>query len=259
MQRLHTQTIPFENLNPLLKYTVNLNLNSLREKLLRSGRGGYCFEQNALFAHNLELLGFKVKRLSARVLWNIPEGVTAPRVHMLLLVNLHQEGKYIADVGFGGQSLTGPVKLVMEEAQQTPHKPFRIIPSGEEYILQSQVQEQWKSLYLFSLLEQLPQDYEAPNWYTSNHPKSIFTSNLIAARTVPGQRYTLRNNEFTIHHMNGPSEKKIITDPEELKNMLQEIFKINLAGLKGLDEKLEEIVRGRDKIIVGKAIYKRWC
>jgi N-hydroxyarylamine O-acetyltransferase len=68
IQRLHTEKIPFENLNPLLNISVNLDLESLIQKLLKSGRGGYCFEQNALFAHILQLLGFKVKRLSARVL-----------------------------------------------------------------------------------------------------------------------------------------------------------------------------------------------
>jgi N-hydroxyarylamine O-acetyltransferase len=163
---------------------------------------------------------------------------------MLLLVDLGQEGPYIADVGFGGQSLTGPLKFVMEEEQQTPHEPFRIISSGNEYILQCKIQEQWKSLYLFSLLEHLPQDYEALNWYTSTHPRSIFISNLIAARTVPGKRYELRNNEFTVHHLNGPSQKNTIITAAELNKILVEVFNIKVEGLQGLEEKLKEVVRG---------------
>jgi N-hydroxyarylamine O-acetyltransferase len=243
IQRLHTEVIPFENLNPLLKQPVLLDQESVKKKLLRSGRGGYCFEQNALFAHHLELMGFTVKRLAARVLWNVPEGVIAPRAHMLLLVELEQEGPYIADVGFGGQSITGPVKFVVEEEQQTPHEPCKIIAFGEEFVLQTKIRNQWKSLYRFDLQEQLPLDYEAPNWYTSNHPKSIFTYNLIAARTRPGKRYVLRNNEFTVHHLQGSSETKIIKSADELKDLLRNIFKINLEGLQGLDEKLEEIIK----------------
>src|SRR3954468_22352546 len=68
----HAQTIAFENLNPLLGWRVALDLPSVEEKLVRSGRGGYCFEQNALLATALRELGFNVTGLAARVLWNVP-------------------------------------------------------------------------------------------------------------------------------------------------------------------------------------------
>jgi N-hydroxyarylamine O-acetyltransferase len=244
LQKLHTQTITFENLNPLLKYGVDLEIEAISRKILRQGRGGYCFEQNALFAHVLQLLGFHIKRLAARVLWNLPIGLVVARGHKLLLVDVENEGPYVVDVGFGGLSLTGPLKLEMNIPQQTPHEVFRIIEGGEQYIIQVNLQDQWKPLYTFSLQEQQPQDYDAPNFYISCHPKSHFTYTLIAAKPVPGKRYNLRNNELTIHHLNGPSEKKLIKDVKELKSILTDIFKINLEGLKGLDEKLEEIVKG---------------
>ena len=38
----HTQTLPFENLNPLLRRPVRLDIASLQQKLLHEGRGGYC-------------------------------------------------------------------------------------------------------------------------------------------------------------------------------------------------------------------------
>ena len=44
----HFQTIPFENLNPLLRIPVSLELPALESKLVTEGRGGYCFEQNTL-------------------------------------------------------------------------------------------------------------------------------------------------------------------------------------------------------------------
>lgn len=242
LQVLHTELISFENLNPLLKYPVSLEIDKIMQKICLDARGGYCFEQNALFLHILKLLGYNIKGLAARVLWNLPEGVLPARGHMLLLVGLVEEGPFIVDVGFGGLSLTGPLKLEINKKQPTPHESFRIIEGGDSYVLQAEIHDQWKPLYTFSLLEQLPQDYEAPNWYLSNHPNSFFTFTLIAARTVPGKRYGLRNNEFSIHVTNGPSEKKIITDAKELKELLVDVFKINIEGLVGLDEKLEEIV-----------------
>jgi N-hydroxyarylamine O-acetyltransferase len=54
----HTEAIPFENLNPLLRWPVRLDDASLEQKLVRDGRGGYCFEQNGLFLHVLRSLGF---------------------------------------------------------------------------------------------------------------------------------------------------------------------------------------------------------
>src|SRR5215469_1149692 len=63
----HATHIPFENLDIQLGRPIHLDLESLQSKLVRDGRGGYCFEQNTLFAAALETLGFPVTRLAARV------------------------------------------------------------------------------------------------------------------------------------------------------------------------------------------------
>src|SRR5437867_3136447 len=63
----HATHIPFENLDVLLRRPILLDLDSLFAKLVHGGRGGYCFEQNALFAAVLEEVGFRVKRLAGRV------------------------------------------------------------------------------------------------------------------------------------------------------------------------------------------------
>src|SRR5271169_2357064 len=63
----HATHIPFENLDILLGQPIRLDLESLWAKLVTGGRGGYCFEQNALFAAVLETIGFRVTRLAARV------------------------------------------------------------------------------------------------------------------------------------------------------------------------------------------------
>jgi N-hydroxyarylamine O-acetyltransferase len=96
----HTHSIPFENLNPLLGWPVTLDLPSLEQKLVQAGRGGYCFEQNAMFLHVLRSLGVPVKSLAARVLWNWEGEEVSPRSHMLLLAEIEGE-TYLVDVGFG--------------------------------------------------------------------------------------------------------------------------------------------------------------
>ncbi len=46
----HATHIPFENLDILLGRPIRLDLASLQAKLVAGRRGGYCFEQNLLFA-----------------------------------------------------------------------------------------------------------------------------------------------------------------------------------------------------------------
>ncbi|MEO8926531.1 MAG: arylamine N-acetyltransferase, partial [Caulobacteraceae bacterium] len=81
---LHPAGLAFENLDPLLGRPVALDLDTLQAKLVRGRRGGYCFEQNAVFLAALEALGFKAQSLIARVLWNRPaDAAPPPRSHML--------------------------------------------------------------------------------------------------------------------------------------------------------------------------------
>ena len=141
----HATSIPFENLTPLLRQAVRLDLPALLEKLVHGGRGGWCFEQNLLLSHALRALGFPVSGLAARVRWNVPDEVLTARGHMLLRVEL-DEGSYIADVGFGGLTLTAPLRLAPGQAQKTPHEPFRLIAHGGGYALQAQLGEEWRTL-----------------------------------------------------------------------------------------------------------------
>src|SRR5690606_26721689 len=121
----HTQTIPFENLSPLTGMEVKLDMPSLLEKFTLQRRGGYCYEHNTLFQHVLQQLGFNTVSLAARVRLNVPAEVITPRSHMLLLVEADGR-QWIADTGFGGMTLTVPIRFVMDEVQDTPHGQYRL-------------------------------------------------------------------------------------------------------------------------------------
>lgn len=219
LQYCHASAIPYENLNPLLGLPVRLDLDSLQQKLVTEQRGGFCFEQNLLFSHVLKSLGFSVHGLAARVLWRQPEDAFLLRGHMILRVDL-SEGSYIADVGFGGVTLTAPLRLEPNTEQPTPHEWFRLIPHGEEFITQAKLRDEWVRLYRFEPGEHFQPDYEVTCWYLCNHPDSQFISNLIAARPTKDCRYALRNNELATHHRNGPTERITLTTAEELRAAL---------------------------------------
>lgn len=237
----HVDAIPFENLDPLLKRPVRLDVESLQQKMVRGGRGGYCYEQNLLLGSALTALGFRVTPLAARVFWNAAvSGTTPPRSHMLLLLDPGGE-PYIADAGFGVMTLTGPLRLAPGTEQTTPHEPYRLVRAGEEFMLEAKIRGEWRPLYRFGLHEQLLPDIEVYNWYLSNHPGSRFVTGLMAARAAPDCRYTVLNNEFTVHRLNGTSERRVLASAAELREVLTGPLRLKLPEGPELDVALARL------------------
>ena len=241
LHRLHTQAIPFENLSPFLGEAVKLDLESLESKLVRRRRGGWCFEHNLLFAHVLRAVGFDLRTLAARVLWNAPANVTPARSHMLLLVGLGGE-RYIADVGFGGLTLTAPLRLEAGIEQLTPHEPHRLRASGEDFVLEARIAGDWLPLYQFDLHEQLQADYEVSNWYLANFPQSPFVTGLMAARADADRRHAMRNNRYSIHHRGGDIERRILGSVGEMREVLAGALRIALPDSPDLDRRLRQVI-----------------
>ena len=221
----HPTAIPFENLNPLLGRPVPLDIASLQQKLVDEGRGGWCFEHNLLLGTALAAIGFRVEGLAARVHWNVPAGVVRPRSHMVLHVDLDGH-PYIVDAGFGGLTLTGPIRLQAGAEQQTPHERVRLMPAGDSFVVEAEVAGEWRPLYRFDLQRQALEDYQVTNWYLANHPQSQFVVCLMAARVRPDRRYGLRNAELSTHHRDGLTERRTLSTAAEIRAALEELFGI---------------------------------
>lgn len=242
LHRLHTRHIPFENINSFLGLPVKLDIPTLQEKMVFKRRGGYCFEQNVFFMEVLRSLGFTVRGLAGRVLWDKPEDEITRRTHMLLLIYLNNIN-YIADVGFGAMTLTGPIRLEPGVEQSTPHESFRCEkPEEGVYFLQAYVKNTWKTLYRFGMGLEFLIDYEMANWFLSNYPESHFTTNLMVSRTDEGIRYTLHNKDLNVYRLNGENTHEQLHSPDEIKNKLEEVFDIDIHGIPKLDHGLEKIV-----------------
>jgi len=241
LHALHPAAIPFENLNPLVGWPVALDVESLQAKMVTGGRGGWCFEHNTLFRHALEVLGFSVASLAARVLWNAPDSTVGPRSHMLLRVDLGGLS-YIADVGFGGNVLTAPLRLEPHIAQATPHEPHRLLPLENGFVLEASLSGEWKPFYRFTLEPQFPADYEVSNWYLCHHPSSFFRQMLLTARASPEARYGLRNNSLSIHRKDG-TEKRTLADGAALRSCLETDFGLRLPESAELDAALERVAK----------------
>jgi N-hydroxyarylamine O-acetyltransferase len=229
LHRLHPSAIAFESLDPLLGRPVAIDVRSLETKLVRMGRGGYCFEQNGLFLHVLSTLGFAVTPLAARVRWMLPpDALQTPVSHMLLKTVL-PEGTFVCDVGFGGQSPTAPLHLEPGLVQETEHGIYRFCDARTGYDLEMRLPDGWAAMYRFTEEPQTARDYEVYNWFTATHPASRFVNNLVAARVVGADRLTLFNTELTLQRRDGRREHRLLDGPTELHDVLTRDFGIRIA------------------------------
>lgn len=221
----HATRIPFENLDIQLGRPVRIDLDALQAKLVRGGRGGYCFEHNTLFAAVLGRLGFRVDTLEARV--RLGAGSTRPRTHMALRVLL-PEGDWLADVGFGGEGLLQPVPFG-GGAHTRYEDTCRLQPEGRVSVLQRLQAEGWADLYALEPDPALPVDFELGNHYTSTYPESGFVRTLTAQLPAPGVRRILRDRTLTILR-GGEVEVAEVQDPEDLLRVLRETFGLDFPA-----------------------------
>lgn len=228
LHHAHALSIPFENLDVLAKRPPQLDLASLQRKLVANRRGGYCFEVNALFAAVLRELGFDVTTLIGRVRWMSPEEVDTARSHMLMRVEL-PEGPYLADVGFGGLTMTGPIRFETDIEQETPHEPRRLLTHEDGFELQAKIAGDWTPIYRFTLEPHRSTDYEVASWYTATHPSSIFVQFLIAGLPQEGKWLSLFNREFKIRQLAGGVETRVLDSADEIAEVLDRHFGVSLS------------------------------
>lgn len=227
----HATSIPFENLDVLSGKVPSLDVASVQQKHVGARRGGYCFELNALFSAVLKALGFRVTDLIGRVRWKAPLDAVTARSHRLIRVAL-PEGVFLADIAFGGLTMTGPLRLETGIEQQTPHEVYRLLPHGEDgagFELQAKLGAEWATIYSFTLDPQAPVDYEVSNWYTATHPASIFVQHLIVARPAADRRHALLNTGLTIRHKDGRVETQKLESVDEIAEALRDYFGIALS------------------------------
>lgn len=234
VQRAHVQTIPFENLDVLLGKGISLDPTAVERKLVHDRRGGYCFEQNSLFLHMVQALGFAATPLSARVRVQRPRDFTPPRTHVFVRVRLDGV-PWLCDVGVGALSPTAPLRLDVDGEQPTPHEPRRLVREGRwgpgdlreptaRIFHQVQLAGEWQDVCEFTLEPMAEIDREVANWFTSAHPQSHFKNRLMAARATEDGRLTVLNREFTVRGPDGVGQVQVLRDEDELLAVLAQHF-----------------------------------
>lgn len=178
LQAAQLRSIPFENIDPLIGRTPDLEPHAIFRKTVLHRRGGYCFELNTLLEDALVSLGFRVRRSLARVRMGASSG--GPRSHLTLQIDL--EGRrYLADAGFGGPTLLSPLDIDTAEEQIAPNGTFRITddPASGEKVVERQKDAGWFALYGFDDAHVGDMDIKAANFLCANWKEFPFTDHLM--------------------------------------------------------------------------------
>lgn len=242
MQAAHRQAITFENIDVLLSRPILIDSEAVFAKLVTRGRGGYCFEQNRLYADMLELAGITSRPLLARPRLALPEGFTGPRTHVLLLAEVKGQ-PWIADAGFGG-SFVPPMPLEHLAETATPdgagHRLRRVGQPDGEWLLEragprdttdgrAKDEQGWQAQYSFDLGPVMPMDLEQANHWTATWPGSRFRAGPIVSLVLPGGFMALSGTVLSVA-ADGTASKRELTGPEEWRGVMAETFGIALSA-----------------------------
>lgn len=225
----HMTAVPFENLSIHASEAVVLEDDALFEKIVGRGRGGFCYEDNGLFAALLRALGFQVSMLSAEVA-NAEGGFGKPFDHMTLLVTL--EERWLADVGFG-DSFVEPLQIDERGEQVQGRHAYRITHEGD-YLVMSRRDaggDEWQAQYRLTLRPYNYPDFAEMCRYHQTSPESHFTRGRVCSRaTADGGRLTLSGMRFIETAANGERRERVLADETEYANALREHFGINMGS-----------------------------
>ncbi|WP_371656164.1 MULTISPECIES: arylamine N-acetyltransferase [unclassified Streptomyces] len=241
LQRAHVTSIPFENANAVLGKLVALDIETVQDRLVRGGRGGYCYEHVVLFASALERLGFEFTGLIGRV--TLGNTKVLPATHALIAVRLADDDRlWLCDVGFGSGPLA-PIEIADGVEVDLDGWQYRMerragVLGIDEWWLHQYGENGWIDRHTFTLLPQYPIDYAVGSHFVSTHSRSPFTTRLFTQKFSATQCHRLDAVTWTTYGPDGSAvERKI--EPAELGRVLAEEFGIVVDG-----EELAQLEQG---------------
>ena len=224
--RAHHDAVPFENYDVCEYHTpVSLGISELYDKIVTRRRGGYCFELNSLFCSLLTALGFDAHPLLCRILR--PDRAHHAPLHRATVVCFGGD-RYFADVGFGGPMPEGAVPFD-GRIQTARGLSFRIIPAeGRSLDLLRLEDGSWIKSIQFSQDPVDEVDFIPANYFCSTSPDSGFVIHRMANICRPDGFARIADDSFTLRTASG-DETRLITSPEEERELLREYFGIVLS------------------------------
>ncbi|HVT38030.1 MAG TPA: arylamine N-acetyltransferase [Gemmatimonadaceae bacterium] len=229
IHRAHLLTIPYENLDVQLGRPVGLSPAPIFDKIVRHGRGGWCYEMNGLLGWALEELGFRVTRCAGAV-GRDRKGDAGIGNHLVLRVDL-DEGTWLADVGFGDGPID-PIRIVPGEFSSHGFTFELTQADADWWRLHNHVQG-GEQTFDFTLRAADESVLAARCAYLQTSEQSTFMQNLVAQRHTPAGVTTLRGRVLRWARPDGRTER-LLECAEEFVSALKSEFTLDLPEAAGL-------------------------
>ena len=217
--------IPYENIDIIKGVPLNLEPEYLFDKIVTRGRGGYCFELNALLSYILKEMGFEVADYLARFLREV-KGIPV-RHHRVVAVKIENK-TYISDIGIGSKAPKYPLELTEEILQTQLDEAYEF--SKDEalgWVLWEHHKGEKRKYISFTEDKQLEVDFILPSFYCEKHPNSKFNKSLMVAMKTEKGRITVSGNEYREFSGDRLVLEKALNQ-KELKSCLEEKFKVSI-------------------------------
>jgi N-hydroxyarylamine O-acetyltransferase len=237
LQAGHLERVVFENLEIQRGRPTTVDYGESAERIVKRGRGGYCFHLNGAFGLLLEALGYDVSRRRGTV--QPPPDASPSRLlnHLVVLVHdlptsANPEGTWWAEVGFGDGS-TRPLALRAGMVEDPPHtyalEPSPVYAGGWRM---RQEEGDGDGVAIIDVDTQAPQEGElaAAHERLSTSPESGFV------RTATFQRRDARGVDIvrarTLSRVEpGATRRTLLADEGEWFGALADVFGLPLLDV----------------------------
>ncbi|MGY0489986.1 arylamine N-acetyltransferase family protein [Streptomyces sp. WG-D5] len=236
LQRAHVLGLRWDTLDSFLYREVRIDLPSVQDKLVRRGRGGYCYEHTALFAAVLEKLGFRFTAVSGRVQLGADSTTPRPATHAMLIVDVDGR-RLLTDVGFGASPLE-PIELVDGARSDGGPWPYllrrQVITHGAPGWAVHQLgdgpegPDGWTVRQVFTETPQYPVDYAVGNHFVATQERSPFVTRPYVQRLRTDRYDTLDALVWTTQRPGGAAPVEESVRPHEVPGLLDDVFDIRV-------------------------------
>ncbi len=223
VHRAFVSHVPYEDLAVQLGESEPLDPLALVKRVLRGGRGGYCFEANTVLQSLLEALGFAVERRQGIVGARDAHDAGAPTNHLALLVDTPDAGLFIAEAGWGEGPLD-PMPLREGSVRAGPFT-FQIERLSDGWWV-GQHEFGSSAGFWFADASATLADFQPHHERLSTSPDSSFVQTLIVQQPHDDRIVTLRARTLS---SDGPGrrDRQVVRSSQAFASVLGHVFGID--------------------------------
>jgi N-hydroxyarylamine O-acetyltransferase len=243
VHRAHLQAIPYDSLDVQLGRPLTIDPAQAYDKIVRRGRGGWCYEMNGLMGWALGEIGFSVTRMAGAAMREL-RGDSTIGNHLVLRIDLPGEPTpWIADVGFG-DGILDPFAL----------RPADLVAEGHRFRLEEMDEGWWRfhnhqfggaKSFDFTLPPADPAVLGAQCTSLQSAPDSPFVMNVICQRWRGGEILQLLGRTYR-QIQPGVRQERIIGSADEMVAVLKQDFTLDVPEAASLWQRVlarhEEVV-----------------